>query len=150
MKLTIKKLQGEEFNVEVEPTTTILEIKKNIAVKYKISVSLQKLLYMGRALIDDQTISSYPAIKNGTKLHLIVRKPETLLEGSTKYFKEKGMSDAEAKNTAQHLVKIVKEKFDKMSWDDIERLAWDCIMYETGQSRPSSDGEMECDDAIGL
>ncbi|CAG4976808.1 ubiquitin-like protein 4A-B [Colias croceus] len=150
MKLTVKKLQGEEFNIEVEPDTKILEIKKHIAIKYKISVTLQKLLYMGRALIDDHTISSYPAIKDGTKLHLIIRKPETLLEGSIKYFKEKGMSDAEAKNTALRLVRVVKEKFFRMSWDDVERLAWDCIMYETGQSRPPSDAEMECDDGIGL
>ncbi|CAK1552798.1 unnamed protein product [Leptosia nina] len=150
MQIIIKKLQGGELSIMVEDSTKVIDIKRNIALKHKISVCSQKLLYMGRALADEQPISSYPSIKDGTKLHLLVRKAEGLLEGSAKFFREKGMPDDQAKSTAKRLVQITEEKFNKMSWDDIERLATDILMYETGDYRPLSESEGECEDSLGL
>ncbi|CAF4746662.1 unnamed protein product [Pieris macdunnoughi] len=130
MKITIKKLQTqEEFNFEVEPSTKIIDIKRDIAIKGKQKVSTQKLLYMGRALLDHETISKYPNIKDGAKIHLLIIKPEGL-EAAARYFKEKGMSDEKANRLGNRLQVVAKETFNKMSWDDIERLALNILAYE--------------------
>ncbi|CAF4745142.1 unnamed protein product [Pieris macdunnoughi] len=124
MKITIKKLQTqEEFNFEVEPSTKIIDIKRNIALNGKQRVSTQKLLYMGRMLLNHETISTYPNIKDGAKIHLLIIKPEGLEAAAARYFKEKGMSDEKANRLGNRLQVVAKETFNKMSWDDIERLA---------------------------
>lgn len=44
-------------------------------------------------MIDDRTVESYPSIKNGTKLYLVVQKPDVSpLETATKCFKTTGLS----------------------------------------------------------
>ncbi|KAG7299848.1 hypothetical protein JYU34_016868 [Plutella xylostella] len=132
MKVVVKKLQGGECSLDVQPTTVILEMKKEIAIKLGIPIQEQKLLLLGRTLADEQSVQSYPSIKDGTKLNLVVKKPDGLLEVSQKHFKKAGMSDAEATSAAQRLIKVVEEKFNKLSWDDIDRLAQDCIVTEGG------------------
>lgn len=118
------------------PTTSILEIKRQIAEKLDIPVEEQKLLLLGRTLVDEQTVQSYPTMKDGTKLNLVVKKPEGLYDASLKYFRKLGMTDLEAVNTANRLMKIVQDKFNRLSWDDIDRLSLDCLLDETGQARP--------------
>ncbi|XP_045523793.1 uncharacterized protein LOC123713938 [Pieris brassicae] len=130
MKISIKKLQTqEEFNLEVEPSTKIIDIKRSLALKCNLRVSTQKLLHMGRALLDDETISTYPNIKDGAKIHLLMIKPEGL-EGAARYFREKGMSEEKANRLGNRLQQIAKETFNKMSWDDIERLALNILTYD--------------------
>ncbi|CAK1604567.1 unnamed protein product [Parnassius mnemosyne] len=146
MKIIIKKLRGDTCTLDVLPNTTVTEIKREVSKKLGISVEEQKLLLLGRPLADDQTIASYPSIKDGTKLNLVVKKPEGLYEVSLKYFKKHGMSDADAANTANRLLRIIQNKFNKLSWDDIDRLSLDCLMDERGQSRPSIEKETDCDD----
>lgn len=150
MKLIVKKLQGGECCVEVMSTTYISEIKRQISNKLHIPVEEQKLLFMGRSLADEKTVQAYPLIKDGTRLNLVVKKPDGLYEASLKYFKKLGMSDVEAMNTANRLMKVVQDKFNKLSWDDIERLSMDCILDERGQSRPHVENETECDDMFNL
>lgn len=106
------------------PTTSISEIKREVAGKLSIPVEEQKLLLLGRTLADEQTVQSYPTIKDGTKLNLVVKKPDGLHEASLKYFKKLGMTDKEATNAANRLLKIVQDKFNKLSWDDIDRYPW--------------------------
>ncbi|OWR45624.1 ubiquitin-like protein 4A [Danaus plexippus] len=152
MNIIIKQLKGGECCLEVSPATKILEIKKQIATELRIPIEEQKLLLLGRALADDQTVQSYPSIKNGTKLNLVVKKPEGLLEASIKYFKKNGMSDTEARNAANNLLQVVDEKFNNLSWDDVERLSFDCMLEECGHPRPTvdPDQDMDCDEAFGL
>lgn len=57
MKLTIKTLKQEELSVEVESSGTILDIKKQVFEKYGHPVHLQKLIYLGKILVDDSTIA---------------------------------------------------------------------------------------------
>ncbi|KAJ0179678.1 hypothetical protein K1T71_004269 [Dendrolimus kikuchii] len=133
MKIIVKKLQGEECTLEVLPTTCILEIKHHIAKVFKISPEEQKLLFLGRTLLDDQIIQNYPNIKNGSKLNLVVKKRDGLYEASIKHFKMCGMTESEAQTAAKRLLIVVQEKFNKMSWDDIERLAQDCIIDRTSE-----------------
>lgn len=131
------------------PHTYIYEIKRQISNELCIPVEDQKLLLLGRTLADEQTVQSYPTIKDGTKLNLVVKKPEGLYDSSLKYFKKLGMSDAEAMNTAQRLLRIVQDKFNKLSWDDIDRLSMDCLMDEKGQ-RPAAQSEAENEEMFSL
>ncbi|XP_028158351.1 ubiquitin-like protein 4A [Ostrinia furnacalis] len=149
MKITIKKLQGGECTLEVLPTTCISEIKRQISEKLKIPVEEQKLLLLGRTLTDEQTVQSYPTIKDGSKLNLVVKKPDGLYEASIKYFKKLGMSDAEAVNKAHRLLKVVQDKFNKLSWDDIDRLSMDCLLDERG-CRPMVQRDLDNNDMFSL
>lgn len=150
MKIIVKKLQGGECSLEVLPTTGISEIKRQISAQLNIPIEQQKLLLLGRTLADEHTVQSYPSIKDGTKLNLIVKKPEGLHEVSVKYFKKSGMTDAEALNTAKRLMRIVQDKFNKLSWDEIDRLSLDCLMGESGQTRLSAENDTENDDMFSL
>ncbi|XP_072941143.1 ubiquitin-like protein 4A [Epargyreus clarus] len=134
MKIIIKQLQGGEVSLEVTPTTTILEIKEQIEEKLKIPVASQRLLFLGRPLIDKQLVESYP-IKEGTKLNLAVKKPDGLYEVAIKEYKKQGMSDTEASKAANRLMVITKEKFDQMSWDDLDKLTLDFMLIEDGVRR---------------
>lgn len=127
------------------PTTSILEIKRQIAKKFKVSPDTQKLLYIGRTLLDEQKIENYPNIKDGSKLNLIVKKPDGLYESSLKHFKKCGMTEADAKSAANRLLIVVQEKFSKFSWDDLERLSQDCLLdinSENLSERSISDGDL--------
>ncbi|CAH1644577.1 unnamed protein product [Spodoptera littoralis] len=152
MKVIVKKLQGGECCLEVLPTTHISEIKRKVAEQLKIPVEEQKLLLLGRTLVDEQTVDAYPTIKDGTKLNLVVKKPDTLQEASVKYFKKMyGMTDSEAVAASNRLLKLVQDKFSKLSWDDLDRLSLDCMLEENGQSRsPPMEIEPECDDVYSL
>lgn len=127
-------------------------MKRKIAEQFKIPVEEQKLLLLGRTLVDEQTVEAYPSIKEGTKLNLVVKKPDTLMEASVKYFKKMyGMTETEATIAANRLVKIVQEKLSKLSWDDIDRLSLACMLDENGESlSPPIEIEPECDDVYGL
>lgn len=152
MKVIVKKLQGGECCLEVLPSTQISEMKRRIAEQLHIPVEEQKLLLLGRTLVDEQTVEAYPTIKDGTKLNLVVKKPDTLLEASVKFFKKMyGMTEAEATTAGNRLIKIVQDKFSKLSWDDLDRLSLDCMLEEHGQSRsPPMEIEPECDDVYSL
>ncbi|CAH2075596.1 unnamed protein product, partial [Iphiclides podalirius] len=150
MKITVKKLQGAECILDVEPDTRIIAIKQQVFKKLGISVEQQKLLLLGRTLNDEQTVASYPSIKDGTKLNLVVKKPEGLYEVSLKYFKKQGMNDSDAANSANRLLKIIQSKFNKLSWDDVEKLSLDCLMDIKGQHRPVVEKDTDSEDMCTL
>lgn len=139
--------------LQVSPATSISEIKLRVAEKLGIPVEEQKLLLLGRTLSDEQTVESYPSIKEGTKLNLVVKKPEGLFEASVKYFKSIGMNDTQAVSTGHELLKVLEEKIHQLSWDDLERLCYDILLEESGQSRPVAhqvESEPECEDSFTL
>ncbi|CAG8693258.1 24779_t:CDS:2 [Gigaspora margarita] len=59
MKITIKTLQQKQFHVEAEPEDTILVVKQKIEESQGHEVSLQKLIFSGKVLADDKSVSSY-------------------------------------------------------------------------------------------
>lgn len=137
--------------LQVGPGTKIYEIKKYIYTQLAVPVQEQKLVLMGRTLTDDQTISSYPQIKDGTKLNLVVKKPESLFISAIKYFKQCGMKEQEAKIAAQNFMRIVEEKFKMLSWDDIEQMSLNYLIDESGEKLPGTEEpEPECNDTFGL
>ncbi|XP_013112844.1 ubiquitin-like protein 4A [Stomoxys calcitrans] len=121
MQIIIKVLKGQDCSLDVTSSTTIYQIKQEIEKKLNIPLSAQKILILGRTLNDDQPISAYPNIKDGTKLNLIVIKQDLkdiIHRSFRKYYNE---------NQSAQLTKEFMMDFDKklkeFSLDDIERIA---------------------------
>ncbi|KAI9336651.1 hypothetical protein DFJ73DRAFT_663091 [Zopfochytrium polystomum] len=75
MKLTIKTLQQKSFTVDVEPATTIAQLKEQIESQQDFPASHQKLIYSGRVLPDDQTVEG-AKMKENDFLVVMVTKPK--------------------------------------------------------------------------
>lgn len=104
-------------------TTTVFELKQRIEKALRIPVAHQKLLCTGRTLVDDKTISSYsPAIKNGTKLTLVVKEPEPLRDIIAKVFK-RHYTDSQADEMAKEMIENFEKRVQQLSLDDLERMA---------------------------
>ncbi|KAL1456703.1 hypothetical protein WDU94_001411 [Cyamophila willieti] len=61
MKLTIKNLQQQSFVIDVEPSQTVKDLKDKIQKEKgsEYDADYQKLIYAGKILSDDQTLSEY-------------------------------------------------------------------------------------------
>ncbi|KAH8295026.1 hypothetical protein KR018_005939 [Drosophila ironensis] len=121
MQITIKVLKGQDCLLEVPPTSTILEVKQQIEAKLQIPTGNQKLLLLGRPLNNEQTIASYPNIKEGTKLNLVVMKPclrDSILRGFRKHFPEQ-----QAERLTAEFMADFERKMSEQSLDDLERFA---------------------------
>jgi UV excision repair protein RAD23 len=74
MKIAIKPLKGEQFEVEVEDADTVRELKKKVAAaKAEFVAELQKLIYSGRVLNDDMVCKDV-GIKDGEFLVVMLTK----------------------------------------------------------------------------
>jgi UV excision repair protein RAD23 len=73
MKITIKTLQQQQYDLEVERDDTIVAVKKKIEEKLKHPAANQKLIYSGKILEDNQTLGEYNINENDF-LVLMVRK----------------------------------------------------------------------------
>lgn len=101
---------------------TVLELKKEIAKALNVPVPRQKILLVGRALVDDKTLDSYPTIKEGTKLTVVIKEPEALKDVMQKIFK-KFYSDEQSETLAKDFMVDFEKRLDQLSLDDIERMA---------------------------
>ncbi|XP_054731814.1 ubiquitin-like protein 4A [Anastrepha obliqua] len=128
MQITVKVLKGQDLKLEVETTTTILEMKKEIENKLKIPLAEQKLLLFGRTLSDDNTVSSYPNICDGSKLNLVVMRPrieglrEVIQRSFSKYY-----NDQQTEKLVTVFMSDFEANLKQMSWDDIDRLSENLI-----------------------
>ncbi|GAB5587836.1 UV excision repair protein rad23 [Umbelopsis nana] len=59
MKLTFKTLQQKQFQLEVDGSKTVADVKKQIEETQGHAVATQKLIYSGKILADDNTVESY-------------------------------------------------------------------------------------------
>ena len=71
-QIFIKTLQGKNITIEVDDTDTIDSIKKQIYDKEGIPVDQQRIVFNGKQLEDNQTISNYN-IGSDSTLHLVLR-----------------------------------------------------------------------------
>jgi len=76
MKINVKILQGAECNVEVELGDSIERLKELVQSHLNISPANQRLLHRGKTLQDCTQIKDY-SLKDGDKLHLVVKKDST-------------------------------------------------------------------------
>ncbi|EDW81016.1 uncharacterized protein Dwil_GK11832 [Drosophila willistoni] len=121
MQITIKVLKGQDCTLNVLPSSTILDVKKQIESALKIQASNQKLLLLGRPLNNEATVASYPNIKNGTKLNLVVMKPalrDCIHRAFRKYYTEQ-----QSELLTNHFIADFEKRTKELSLDDLERLA---------------------------
>lgn len=128
MRITVKILKGKECVITVTPETTILEMKQQISSILDIPVVHQKIVHLGRSLVDENTIASYPSIKDGTKLNLAVKKPDPLKEVIYRSFRKYYNDDFSEKLTKEFM-KDFESKLSQLSLDDIEKLAENMLAY---------------------
>uniref|UniRef100_A0A2M4C364 Putative stephensi ubiquitin n=1 Tax=Anopheles marajoara TaxID=58244 RepID=A0A2M4C364_9DIPT len=132
MKLTIKILKGEEYIVETTPDSTIQQIKEEIEKKSTIPVEYQKLLLVGKALSDEKTVASYGNIADGTKLTLVVKKPDPLRDVVYRHFK-RFLQEEQSQQLTAKFMDDFEQKLRLLSLDDLEKIATE-MLAKKGQS----------------
>jgi len=75
LKVQIKTIQQQQFEVEVLDTATVLDVKKKVEELRSENVAWQKLIFAGKILADDAKINTLN-IKPTDFLVLMVRKPK--------------------------------------------------------------------------
>ncbi|XP_035425436.1 ubiquilin-1-like [Cygnus atratus] len=79
IKVTVKTLkQKEQF--EVAQSSTIQEFKEDIAKRFKTPPNLLVLIFAGKVLKDQDTLSQY-GVHNGVSIHLVIRSQKRPQEG---------------------------------------------------------------------
>lgn len=101
---------------------SVLDVKKEICKCLGIAVPRQKILFVGRTLADDKTLSAFPQIKSGSKLTVVIKEPEPLKDVMYKIFK-KYYSDEQSEAMAKELMIDLDKRLDQLSFDDFERMA---------------------------
>lgn len=93
---------------------------------HKVNLPICYILF----ITDENQISFYPGIKEGTKLTLVKKSPQPTKCKSVHTFKEEMIkvlrnyySEADALTIANQTIKDLQTKVNLLSFDDLERLA---------------------------
>ncbi|CAM9140758.1 unnamed protein product [Discosporangium mesarthrocarpum] len=68
--VNVRCSNGEKFSSQVDPAKTVLEFKQSIAEKAAVTPELQRLIFKGRVMKDEQTLASYTVEADST-VHLV-------------------------------------------------------------------------------
>jgi len=68
--VNIKSSGDNKYEVVIDPSITILELKQEIATKADVTPDRQRLIYSGKVLKDGDTVESYK-IQSGHTIHLV-------------------------------------------------------------------------------
>ncbi|KAJ7910824.1 hypothetical protein B0H13DRAFT_2232812 [Mycena leptocephala] len=83
MKISIRSIQKDIYQIDAEPTDFIGAIKSKIEQSQGFTPSLQKIIFSGKVLADDKTLESYGFRGETDYLVLIVAKKPKLFSGSS-------------------------------------------------------------------
>ena len=120
MNISIKMLSENTFTLDVQPSDSILQIKQKISLKENIHPARQKLLFEGKELLDNKTISDYN-IKKDSTLQLILRSP--ILFFVETLSKQKIMIKAQFSDT----ILFIKQEIQKKENFPIEKY---CVVFK--------------------
>lgn len=138
MLLIVKILQapGKECRIEVTDVESIVSVKRMVAREFDVPVHLQRLVFRGKTLADGQSLDFYK-IGPGTKIHLVVRRPEidadptsvntlgncTALWDHVSTILARHFTSSDAEQILESFKKEFSVNMANLSLDDIERIA---------------------------
>jgi hypothetical protein len=73
LRITVRKVTGDEAHLEVLETLKISELKQRIEAVFHIPLDRQRLIYLGRNLLNDNATMSEMGISDNTVVHLVER-----------------------------------------------------------------------------
>ncbi|XP_008334996.1 ubiquitin-like protein 4A [Cynoglossus semilaevis] len=139
MIITVKPLQGKECNVQVTEDEKVARVKELVSERLNIPANQQRLLFKGKALADEHSLSDY-SIGPESKLNLVIRPAggsgtsglATSPSSSTAQggvwqilstILARHFTPADAAKVHEQLIKDYERSLRQLSLDDIERLA---------------------------
>lgn len=72
IRIVVKTVNNDLYNLTVEGTSTIIDLKERIREATSVEVNRQRLIYRGRVLLDESVVQDYN-IEDGHTVHMVAR-----------------------------------------------------------------------------